>query len=90
MRKQNLLLIALLATIIFIPCYVFYTNKNTIKIEKKVVKEDKEKMLRVKRLQAKAATIKPYLKNNKYNTYVCFLIDMQMPSNKKKDFLYLI
>ena len=88
MRKQNLLLIALLATIIFITCYVFYTNENTIKIEKKIVKEDKEKILELKRLQAKAATIKPYLKNNKYNTYVCFLIDMQMPGNKKRFFVF--
>ena len=88
MRKKNLILIAIFAIAICIICYQFFTDKTTITIEKKIVKDDKEKMLQVKRLQAKATTIKPYLKNNKYNINVCFLIDMQMPSNKKRFFVF--
>lgn len=42
----------------------------------------------VDRLSKQAATLETYLKENNYNTTYCFLVDMSVPSGKKRFFVY--
>jgi len=42
----------------------------------------------VSRLKQQAAAIKEYLKANHFNTEYCFLVDMSIPSGKKRFFVY--
>lgn len=39
-------------------------------------------------LTAKAATVKNYIAHNHFNQQYCFLVDMHMPSGKKRFFVY--
>ena len=41
-----------------------------------------------RRLKTQAAVIKDYAKRNNYNSDYCFLIDMSLPSGKKRFFIY--
>lgn len=41
-----------------------------------------------RRLKTQAASIKDYAKRNNYNSDYCFLIDMSLPSGKKRFFIY--
>jgi hypothetical protein len=43
---------------------------------------------RYSRLQQQAASIKEYAKANHFNTEYCFLVDMSIPSGKKRFFVY--
>ena len=40
------------------------------------------------KMQLKAAEIKKYIKKNKFNSTYCFMIDMNLPSGKKRLFVY--
>lgn len=40
------------------------------------------------KLQTKAATAKTYAKQYRFDTTVCFLIDMSLPANRKRFFVY--
>lgn len=42
----------------------------------------------VARLKQQADQLRSYLKDNDYNTEYCFLIDMSLPSGKKRFFIY--
>ena len=40
------------------------------------------------RIEEKAAILKEYIKGKKFNTSYCFLVDMNMPSGKKRFFVF--
>lgn len=42
----------------------------------------------LQRLRQQAATILPFIKSNQFNSNVCFLIDMNISSGKKRFFIY--
>jgi hypothetical protein len=42
----------------------------------------------LEKLQAKATNAKSFVQKNNYNTQICFLIDMSLPSNQNRFFVY--
>lgn len=42
----------------------------------------------VLKIEAKASEAKAFVKKNKYNTEICFLLDLNLPSNQKRFFIY--
>lgn len=49
---------------------------------------DKRYKAAVNRLKQQAAAVKAYTKANHFNTEYCFLVDMSIPSGKKRFFVY--
>lgn len=42
----------------------------------------------IKKLQTKAIAAKQFIQQKKYNNTICFLVDMSLPSNKNRFFIY--
>lgn len=89
MKKPIILPLCLLLLITVV--YYFYGTADKtsapVNINKELKKEITENVT-LKALQAKAALAKNFVKRNKYNQQVCFLIDMKIRSGAERFFVY--
>ncbi len=63
-------------------------NDSTDKLDNSFKHIDTRYKAAVGRLKQQADALRTYLANNNYNTEYCFLIDMSLPSGKKRFFIY--
>lgn len=89
MKKTIILLLSvlLLATIVYYLYNTVYTTASSVHINKALKKEEPENVT-TKTLLSKANTAKQFVKKNKYNEHVCFLIDMKIRSGAERFFVY--
>lgn len=82
-----LLCVLLLATIAYYLYKTVYTTASSVHINKALKKEEPENVT-AKTLLSKANSAKQFVKKNKYNEQVCFLIDMKIRSGAERFFVY--
>ncbi len=89
MKKTIILLLCvlLLAIIAYYLYNTVYTTASSVHINKALKKEEPENVT-TKTLLSKAKTAKQFVKKNKYNEQVCFLIDMKIRSGAERFFVY--
>nr|WP_294909083.1 murein L,D-transpeptidase catalytic domain family protein [uncultured Lacibacter sp.] len=89
MKKTIILLLCvlLLATIAYYLYNTVYTTDLPVHINKALKKEEPENVT-AKTLLSKANSAKQFVKKNKYNEQVCFLIDMKIRSGAERFFVY--
>jgi len=89
MKKTIILLLCvlLLATIAYYLYKTVYTTASSVHINKALKKEEPENVT-AKTLLSKANLAKQFVKKNKYNEQVCFLIDMKIRSGAERFFVY--
>lgn len=88
---MKFLVTAFIALIIFSTFLFFGNTKPLLKIKSAVSKTFTKKGTPIKEtivLKTYADKIKPYLEKNNYCQDYCFLIDMKLPSGKKRFFIY--
>jgi hypothetical protein len=82
-----LLSVLLLASIAYYLYITAYTSPVPVNINKALKKEEPENIT-AKTLLSKANSAKQFVKKNKYNEQVCFLIDMKIRSGAERFFVY--
>ena len=88
---MKILLASIVAIMVF-SAFVFFSNtKPSFKLKELFVKSSPKKIVKVNEnlfVKSYANKIKPFLKTNKYCEDYCFLINMKLPSGKKRFFIY--
>lgn len=89
MKKTIILLLCvlLLAAVAYYLYNTVYTKPSAFNINKELKKENPEDNT-VKALHAKASKAKQFVKSNRYNDQICFLIDMKIRSGAERFFVY--
>ncbi|NCU03060.1 MAG: hypothetical protein GXC73_03655 [Chitinophagaceae bacterium] len=82
-----LLFVLMLASITYYLYITVYTSPAPVNINRALKKEETENVT-AKALLNKATTAKQFVKKNKYNEQVCFLIDMKIRSGAERFFVY--
>lgn len=87
--KKSLLLIGIIcSTLSLAVFYYFIKNKPQEKVQSKTNKKNLAESNDSKKMQQKLVEAKKYISKNKLNNQYCFLIDMSIPSNKKRMAVY--
>jgi hypothetical protein len=85
----KIIFVLLLISVAFsLPAYYFWYKPKFKEIETSFNKPIKKSSEECKRLKAVALSIKKYVVANNYNSQICFLVDMDLPSGKNRFFVY--
>lgn len=88
MKRINWLILVLITAISCIAIYYFIINPTLEKIPQKLKYKIVSASSDTKKLKQKLIEAKRYITKNKLNHNYCFLIDMSLPSNKKRMFVF--
>lgn len=88
MKKKYWLVSIVLCTLSLVILFYFIKNKPQEDPRPKTSNIILVKFNEPNKMKQKLAEAKKYIKKNKLNNQYCFLIDMSLPSNKKRMFVY--
>lgn len=88
MKKALLLIGIILCTLSLAVFYYFINKKPQVNLQPKASKKKLAESFESKKMQQKLVEAKKYILKNKLNNQYCFLIDMSLPSNKKRMAVY--